>query len=113
MTPMQLSDADKKIVARLQKRQQSFIRWRWGILLSSLVSLGCGIYCILILQQCFRPDFSSITILAAATPVAFMMVAMGAWLMVYTFMNWNGKPEISLLLRLLLLRLIEESRDNA
>jgi hypothetical protein len=105
---MQLSDAEKKIVVRLQKQQQSFIRWRWGILLSSIVSIGCGIYCMLIVRQCFRPDFASITILAIGAPIAYGMFVIGVWLMIYTFMNWNGKPEVRLLLRL-----IEESQDDA
>jgi hypothetical protein len=104
---MQLSDTEKKIVARLRKRQQSFIRWRWGFVLSSIICIGCGIYGILILQQCFRPDFGAITILAIATPGTYVLLAFGAMILTYTIINWNGKPEV-----ILLLRLIEESQDD-
>jgi hypothetical protein len=105
---MQLSDAEKKMVVRLQRQQQSIVRWRWGILLSSIVCLGCGIYGFWISQQCIRPDVGAITVLAIVLPVAFLMFAIGAWLMVHTFTNWNGKAEV-----LLLLKLIEDSRDDA
>lgn len=105
---MRLTDTEKRMVARLQKQQESFTRWRWGILLSSMVSLGCGIFAMLILRQCFKPDFGSIIILAIGTPVGYLMMGMGIWLMFHTILNWNGKPEIRLLLKL-----IEESRDDA
>jgi hypothetical protein len=104
---MHLSDTDKKIVTRLQRQQQSFIRWRWGILLSAVVGLGSGIYGLWISQQLIRPDVGSVTALALVLPSAYVMFGIGAWLMIHTFMNWNGKPEVRLLLKL-----IEDSRDD-
>ena len=105
---MKLSDTEKKMVVRLQRQQRSFVRSRWGILLSSIVCLGCGIYGMWISLQCIRPDVGAIVVLATVLTVACFMFAIGAWLMVYTFANWSGKPEVRLLLKL-----IEDLRDDA
>jgi hypothetical protein len=104
---MHLSDTDKKMVVRLQRQQHTFIRWRWGILISSVMCLACGIYGFWVSRQAIRPDAGDAAALAITLPVAFLMFGIGAWLMIYTFTNWNGKPEFRLLLTL-----IEDSRDD-
>lgn len=104
---MQLSDTEKKMVTRLQKQQASLIRWRWAMLLSSAVCLGCGAYIAVILQQLFKPDILAVTILAMASPLEYLMFGIGTWMTVMTILNWNGKPETALLLKL-----IEVSKED-
>lgn len=104
---MQLSDTEKKMVSRLQKQQTSLIRWRWAMLLSSTVCLSGGIYTALVLQQCFKAEITAVTILAVASPIEYLLFGAGTWLMITTLLNWNGKPETTLLLKL-----IEASRDK-
>jgi hypothetical protein len=105
---MQLTDVEKKMVATLQKRRRTFIRWRWLLLLTGVFCIGNGIYIVSILQQCFKPDFGAVAILAAAAPMAYFFIGFGAWLGGNTLINWNGKPEVDLLVRLL-----EDQRHDA
>ena len=105
---MQLSDPEQKLVTRLQRQQQSFIRWRWVGLLSACTAFGCGIYGGWVSLQCIRPDVLSATVLALVFPVSLWMFCLGAWQMGYVIVNWNGKPETRLLLKL-----IESLRGDA
>ena len=57
-------------------------------------------------------DLTTLRLTVAAAigmaPIAIILVLTGAWFIADTLMNWHGKPEVDLLLRL-----IEESRDKA
>jgi hypothetical protein len=105
---MQLSDVEKKMVARLRKRKQSFARWRWMLLLSSALIIGCGIYCFSVLLRCFQLDSASGAIAAFIAPVAYLFVWGGTWMITDTLVNWHGKPEVDLLLKLM-----EDSQNDA
>jgi uncharacterized membrane protein YoaK (UPF0700 family) len=105
---MQLSDTEKKMVARLRKRKQSFARWRWMLLLSSVFSICCGVYCFSILLRFFQLDSASAVSFAVVAPFAYLLIWSGVWIMLDTLVNWHGKPEVDLLLRL-----VEESQDDA
>jgi hypothetical protein len=104
---MQLSDTEKKMVARLRKRKQSFARWRWWLLLTSAFCMGVGIYCFSVLLRCFQLDSASGAIVAFMAPVAYLFVWGGAWMITDTLVNWRGKPEVDLLLKL-----IEDSQND-
>jgi hypothetical protein len=97
---MQLSDAEKKLVARLKKRQQQFIRWRWVGLLGSIVTIAVGIYAYMVLVDFIQqPDLPSVMAVAFLSPIVFMLQVGGFGLLIYLVASWNGKPETLLLLR--------------
>jgi hypothetical protein len=105
---MQLSDTEKMFVARLKKRQASWIRWRWGFVLIAVLKLGCGVYGIVIVEGIIQePSSNPAMIIAIIMPIVFAMMIAGMLLLAYGFANWNGKPET-----VLLLRLIDEARDD-
>lgn len=106
---MQLSDTDKKLVARLKKRQQQFIRLRWVGLFAAILCIGIGIYAFVILQQFAQePALPSVMAIAFLSPVVYLLQVGGFGLLIYLVKFWRGKPEVDLLLRLM-----EDSQDDA
>jgi hypothetical protein len=106
---MQLSDTDKKLVERLKKQQRSLIRWRWVGLVGALVNIAAGCYCITVITYFLhQPEPIAAMVVAFLIPSVYILVLGGVWLVVYLLLCWNGKPETRLLLRLL-----DESRDDA
>ncbi len=106
---MQLSDTDKKLVARLKKQQEQFLRWRWVGLIGALFFIGIGIYGFVIVDGFAQePALPSVMAIAFLSPVVFLLQVGGFALLIYLVTFWRGKPETRLLLRLL-----EDSRDAA
>ena len=106
---MQLSDADKKLVARLKKSQQQFIRWRWVGLLGAILCIGVGIYGFLLLKDFAQePALPSVMAIAFLSPIVYLLQIGGFGLLIYLAAFWRGRPEV-----LLLLRLMDESQDDA
>jgi hypothetical protein len=112
---MQLSDTDKKLVERLKKRQQEFICWRWVGLFAALVSIGAGFYIYEVLTRVTvhfiqQPEdiIDAVMGIAYLFPIFLVLQLGGFGLLIYIVTFWRGKPETSLLLRLL-----EDSRDDA
>jgi hypothetical protein len=106
---MQLSDTDKKLVARLKKGQRQFIRWRWVGLFGAILCIGIGIYAFVVLQQFAQePALPSIMAIAFLSPVVYLLQVGGFGLLIYVVTFWRGKPEVELLLRLM-----EDSQDDA
>lgn len=114
---MQLSDVEKKMVARLRKRKQALARSRWLFLFIGAFCIGVGVFCSVILLRCLRLDpaitaaFSNIAAVAIAvviSPIAYFFVWGGAYILTDTLVHWRGRPEVDLLLRL-----IEDSRNDA
>ena len=105
---MQLSDTDKKLVERLKKRQQQFVRWRWVGLLGAILCIGIGIYAFVILEQFAQePALPSVMAIAFLSPIVYLLQVGGFGLLIYLVAFWRGKPEVDLLLRV-----IEDSRDD-
>ena len=107
---MQLSDPEKRLVARLKKRQQQLIRWRWMQLLSGIFSIGVGIYAFIVVVHMLQHlDLPTVLFVTSVIPTIYVFFGVGTLTIVYAILYWNGKPETHLLLRL-----IEESpKDNA
>jgi len=105
---MKFSDTEKKLVARLKKRQQQMIRWRWVGLLAAISNLGTGIYAFVVLEHFLQQPAPPAVLVACLLPTVYGLVGIGAGLLVYLFLCWNGRPETRLLLRL-----IDEFRDDA
>lgn len=105
---MQLSDAEKKTVVRLRKREASLIRWRWAGVVGALCYLGIGAFCLVATLNFLRdPDLNAALMLSLLIPTALGSTAAGVGFGVYIFLRWNGRPETQLLLKL-----IEESEKN-
>src|SRR2546423_10405655 len=105
---MHLSDKEKRMVKRLKKEQQSLIRCRWVGLISALLSIAAGCYCVVILERLLqKPDLPAILIIANLLPLIYVLVGTGLGLVAYLVLRWNVKPKT-----ILLLRLIEESNDD-
>jgi hypothetical protein len=106
---MQLSDAEKKLVARLKKRQQQHIRWRWVGLLGAILWIGVGIYAFLVLRDFAQePSLPSVMAIAFLSPIVYLLQIGGFALLIYLAAFWRGRPEV-----VLLLRLMDESQDGA
>jgi uncharacterized protein (DUF2062 family) len=106
---MQLSDVEKKMVARLIKRKQTFIRLRWLLLFTGVFNVGIGIFCFVILLRCLhlaQLDSTAAVIVALAAPLVYFFIWVGTYILADTLIHWHGRPEVDLLLRL-----IENSRD--
>lgn len=106
---MQLSDAEKKLVARLKKRQHQFIRWRWAGVLGAIVCIGVGFYAFLVLKDFAQePALPSVMAIAFLSPIVYLLQIGGFGLLIYLATFWRGRPEVALLLRLL-----DDSQDDA
>ena len=106
---MQLSDAEKKLVARLKKRQQQFTRWRWVGLLGAILCIGVGIYAFLVLRDfAHEPSLPSVMAIAFLSPIAYLLQIGGFGLLIHLAAFWRGRPEV-----VLLLRLMDDSQDDA
>jgi hypothetical protein len=105
---MQLSDAQKKMVAQLRKREASLIRWRWAGALGALGYLGIGVFSMVAALHFLRePDLNAALVLSLLVPMTLGATGVGTAFGVYIFLRWNGRPETQLLLKL-----IEESEKN-
>jgi hypothetical protein len=105
---MQLSDTEKKMVARLRKREATLIRWRWAGALGALGYIGIGAFSLAAALHFLRePDLNAALMLSLLVPMTLGATAAGVGFGVYLFLRWNGRPET-----LLLLRLIEASEKN-
>lgn len=104
---MRLSDSEQKLVVRLRKRKQSFARWRWLILLTSVFCIGVATYCFSVLSPLVESDSAVAAHAAFAAPVIYVFLGIGVWLMVDTLFSWHGRAEVDLLLKL-----IEESQES-
>jgi hypothetical protein len=99
---MELSDTEKKMVARLRKKQQQMIRWRWWLLLTGIFCLGASGYCLSILLRPVRePDLAFVLSIAFFIPQIYVCVFFGAVAIGYAWANWNGNLQDRLLLRLI------------
>ncbi len=106
---MQLSDTDKKLVERLKKRQQQFLRWRWVGLLAAILCIGVGIYAYVVLDRFLQePGIPTVMAVAVLSPLVYLLQVGGFSLLIYHVAFWNGKPETRLMLRI-----IEELDDDA
>ena len=105
---MKLSDAEQRLVARLRKRQRDFVRLRWLLLIFSALSMGAGIFGLVGLYHCYRADFVFAVAATFMAPLAYLFFFLGVWLAADTLISWRGRAEVDLLLRL-----IEDSRDDA
>lgn len=106
---MQLSDLEKKMVARLRKRKQTFVRLRWLFLFTGVINVGIGIFGFVILLRCLhlvQIDSAAAVTVALAAPIVYFFVWFGTYILADTLIHWHGRPEVDLLLKL-----IEESRD--
>ena len=99
---MKLSDIEKKMVARLRKKQVQMVRLRWWILLSGIFCLAVSGYGFSILVRALHePDLMSVLAVAGLLPQIYICMFLGAGAIGYAWANWNGNPQDRLLLRLI------------
>ena len=99
---MELSKTEKKMVARLRRKQEQMLRWRWWLLAVGVFCLGAVAYSFSILLRFFHePDLTAVFVIACLLPQLYLGALFGAGLIGYTWANWNGSPHTRLLLRLL------------
>jgi hypothetical protein len=105
---MELSDIEKKMVARLRRKQAQMVRLRWWILLSGIFCFAVSGYGYSVLSRALHePDLMSVLAVAALLPQIYICMFVGAGAIGYAWANWNGNPQDRLLLRL-----IDEKRDT-
>ena len=98
---MKLSEADKKLVRRLQKNERA---WRWVRWFTLFGSVGLIVQCaLLVLDLVNRSAESdgSQSVIAIISPVCWILLCLFSALLGYTLACWRGDPKARLLLRLL------------
>ncbi|MBE7501235.1 MAG: hypothetical protein M5U12_30525 [Verrucomicrobia bacterium] len=99
---MQLSDTEKKMIARLRRREEQMRRWRWWLLFVGVFCLGAVCYSFTILLRLFHePDLTAVFVIACFLPQLYLGCLVGAGMIGYTWARWSGNPQTRLLLRLL------------
>ena len=105
---MKLSDIEKKMIARLRRKQEQMIRWRWFLLIVGFSCLGATAYGLSVLFRFLdKPDLASALVISGFLPQLYMTALFGAGAIGYTCANWNGNPQDRLLLKL-----IDEKSDT-
>jgi hypothetical protein len=107
IAPMELSETEKKMVARLRKKQEQMVRWRWWLIVVGLLCLavsGYGLWMLLHFRH--EPNLISGLMIAMFLPQIYLCLLFGAWMIGYAWANWHGNAQDRLLLRL-----IDEKRD--
>jgi len=105
---MNLSSTEKKIVARLRKKQEQMPRTRWLLLCIGICSLGVSGYGIpILLRFLHEQDPNRALVIAFFLTQIYLCALFGAWAIGYSWANWNGNPHDRLLLRL-----IDEKHDT-
>jgi hypothetical protein len=105
---MELSNTEKKMVARLRKKQEQMLRWRWWIIVGGAICFGVSGYGLLVLKRFLHePDLSSVLVVAVFLPQIYLCALFGAAAIGYVWANWDGNPH-----ERLLLRLIDEKHDT-
>ena len=99
---MELSSTEKKMVARLRRKQEQWPRTRWVLLCIGVGSLGVSGYGLPILLQCLHEkDPNTALVLACFIPQIYLCALLGAWAIGYAWADWNGNSHDRLILRLL------------
>ena len=99
---MQFSDAEKKMIARLRRKEELMRRWRLWMLLAGISCFGAVAYSFTILLRFFHePDLTGVFVIACFLPRIYLVCLFGAGLVGYSWANWNGNSQTRLLLRLL------------
>ena len=105
---MELSDLEKRMIARLKKRQQVVVRWRWigliGSLVYAVVGLGGIVFSLHFLNG---QETTREVIVPCIFAAALGLFVLGVVLVAYLLLNWNGDCQTRLLLRL-----IEDSQND-
>jgi hypothetical protein len=106
---MTLSDAEKKMIERLRKREAMLLRWRWPLVIVHGGVVIAAFVLLVVLVQ-FPDDVPNFRLTAVAfmlPPLLLLMTGSSLWLG-YVIANWHGNAKTHLLLRL-----IDESHTNA
>jgi hypothetical protein len=99
---MELSDTEKKMVARLRRKQVQTVRLRWWMLLGGIFCLAVSGYGSSVLMRALHePDLMSVLAVACLLPQIYICMFLGAGAIGYAWANWNGNPQDRLLLRLI------------
>ena len=99
---MELSDTEKKMVARLRRKQETILRWRWFMLLFGIGFTGASFYLLSMLTRFARePDLAAVLMISCFLPPIYLFLVFGAGTIGYTWANWHGNPQDKLLLRLI------------
>jgi len=105
---MELSDIEKKMVARLRRKQVQIVRLRWWILLSGIFCLAVsGFGASILMRDLHEPDLMSVLAVAGLLPQVYLCSILGGGAIGYAWANWNGNPH-----DILLLKLIDEKLDT-
>jgi len=98
---MGLSEIEKKLVERLQRRQRRMVGWRWFLLISAVIYFGIGCFGLVFTFRFLSESGTPGQIVACLQPICVGLVAVGIALAGSVFFTWNGRPETRLLLALI------------
>jgi hypothetical protein len=103
---MTLSEAEKKMLEKLRKREAFLQKWRWVLVMfHGALIIGNIILFVVVAKFPDEPQGAKAILLHLLTPVFFFICFSAGWLG-YMFVNWNGNAKT-----VLLLKLIDEHRD--
>ena len=106
---MTLSDAEKKMVEGLRKREAMLRRWRWPLVITHGGVVITALVLLVVLAQ-FPDDIPNMKpmVVAFMLPSLYLLIAVSSLLLGYVIANWHGNAKTHLLLRL-----IDEHHTNA
>jgi hypothetical protein len=97
---MTLTDAEVKLVRRIQKREETWRRARWIVLLLGLVMIGLGSVFLAAVWQELKQEQLVLMLVAVMAPVCSFFILAGGLCVAYVASCWRGRAVAKLLLRL-------------
>ena len=97
---MMFTEAERKLLDRLNKRQQQWKTARWVLLLCGVWMIGLSAYFLIQLWLELRQEHLLVLLIALVAPVSAFFLFAGLLTVGWVGWLWRGRPETKLLLRL-------------
>ena len=99
---MTLSDAEKRMIERVRKREAAMLRWRWPL---ALIHSGVVItaFVLIVVLAHFPDDIpnAKVMVVSFMVPPLYLLMACSSLWLAYVIANWHGNWKTQLLLRLI------------
>jgi ABC-type protease/lipase transport system fused ATPase/permease subunit len=97
---MKLSEADTKVIQRLEKSEETWVSARWAALVIGLLMISGSVFMFHEIWATVAFDQVLLILCLLVAPVAGIALFIGVVAPLYVFAFWNGRATTKLLLRL-------------